>query len=266
MMSRDNVEGMSSDHVEGATPALFPLFLKLAGRKCVIVGAGSIATQKLQGLLDSGADIQIIAPTASAEIQQLTGGPQATNNADFPRVAHSSPPVGLEWGSGNNTPSPTNLQWIQAEFAPSHLVGALLVIAATGDPSVNQRVYHAAQEQGVLCNAVDEPAHCDFYYPAIVRRGDLQIAISTAGKSPALAQRIRKQLEQQFDASYANWVQWLGNVRELLFTRQVEPALRTRTLHRICAPSIYERYRARRAANDPGDRSANAVQNGGRRG
>jgi precorrin-2 dehydrogenase/sirohydrochlorin ferrochelatase len=256
-------------------PALFPLFLKLAGRKCVIVGAGSIATQKLRGLLDSGADIQIIAPTACAEIQQLThagapetGGPElahfqlwdSESQSESPRVAHSSPPSGLEWESGG----PTNLQWIQSEFHPSHLVGALLVIAATGDPLVNERVYHAAQELGVLCNAVDEPAHCDFYYPAVVRRGDLQIAISTAGKSPALAQRIRKQLEQQFDATYTNWLEWLGNVRELFFDRHVEPALRTRTLHRICAPSIYERFRARRAANE--DQSANTARNGGRHG
>ena len=107
------------------------------------------------------------------------------------------------------------------------MTARMLVIAATGNPAVNEVVYRAAQERGVFCNSVDEPERCDFYYPAVVRRGDLQIAISTAGKSPALAQRLRKELEVQFDASYIGWLNWLGKVRELFFQRQVEPELRT---------------------------------------
>jgi precorrin-2 dehydrogenase/sirohydrochlorin ferrochelatase len=191
--------------------ALFPLFLKLDGRRCVVVGAGRIAAQKLEGLLESGADLQIIAPTARLEIQELARNGRAT--------------------------------WTQAEFNSSHLAGASLVIAATGNPSVNEHVYRAAQERGVLCNAVDEPERCDFYYPAVVRRGDLQIAISTAGKSPALAQRIRKELEAQFDSSYIAWLNWLGTVRALFFQRQVEPNLRKRALHSIAGRAVFERFR-----------------------
>ena len=107
-------------------------------------------------------------------------------------------------------------------------------------------MYRAAQERGVFCNSVDEPERCDFYYPAVVRRGDLQIAISTAGKSPALAQRLRKELEVQFDASYISWLNWLGKVRELFFQRQVEPELRTRTLHRISGHAVFERFKSSR--------------------
>ncbi|MGA3128524.1 MAG: bifunctional precorrin-2 dehydrogenase/sirohydrochlorin ferrochelatase [Candidatus Korobacteraceae bacterium] len=192
--------------------ALFPMFLKLKGRKCVVVGAGRIATQKLKSLLDCAADVHVIAPEASREIQQLARDGSAT--------------------------------WTQAEFKAEHLAGSLLVIAATGDPAVNKQVCRAAQEQGVFCNAVDEPERCDFFYPAVVRQGDLQIAISTAGKSPALAQRIRKELEAQFGSSYIAWLNWLGSVRELFFKRQVEPGLRERTLHHIASRTIFERFTA----------------------
>jgi siroheme synthase-like protein len=192
--------------------ALFPMFLKLDGRKCVVVGAGNIAAQKLESLLESGADVRVVAPVASSEIQDL---------ARSGRIA-----------------------WIQAEFQAEHLQDASLVIAATGNPEVNQAVYSAAQQRGVLCNSVDEPERCDFYYPALVRRGDLQIAISTAGKSPALAQRIRKELEEQFDSSYIGWLNWLGTVRALLFNRQIDPELRRRTLHRIAGRTVFERFKS----------------------
>jgi siroheme synthase-like protein len=193
---------------------LFPLFLKLEGRRCVMVGAGKIARQKLAGLLDAGADLHLVAPVAAEEIQKLA--------------------------------SDGRLSWARTEFEPAHLNGAVLVIAATGDPAVNEKVYRAAIERGVLCNSVDEPARCDFYYPAVVRRGDLQIAISTAGKSPALAQRIRRELEEQFDASYIAWLNWLGSVRELFFRRHMEPELRKQTLHRIAGRVVFERFRQSR--------------------
>lgn len=202
--------------------ALFPMSLKLDGCKCVVVGAGIIAAQKLESLLESGADIWVIAPEADEEILELA------RNRRLTRIA--------------------------AEFQPEHLAGALLVIAATGNPVVNERVYRAAQESSVLCNSVDEPERCDFYYPAVVRRGDLQIAISTAGKSPALAQRIRKELEVQFDSSYISWLKWLGAVRELLFQRRVEPELRKQTLHRIAGRDVFERFRTSREKRIAGGR------------
>ena len=198
--------------IGGQMAALFPMFLKLHDRKCVVVGAGRVASQKLESLLDSGADVQVIAPTASSEIQQLAQRGRLT--------------------------------WIPAEFDPGHLQGALLVIAATGNPAVNEAVYRAARQRGVLCNSVDEPVRCDFYYPALVRRGDLQIAISTAGKSPALAQRIRKELEGQFDSNYIAWLNWLGAVRELFFKRQIDPELRRQALHRIAGRTVFERFKS----------------------
>jgi precorrin-2 dehydrogenase/sirohydrochlorin ferrochelatase len=210
----DGVKAGVKANVEGQMAALFPMFLKLDGRKCVVVGAGHIAVQKLECLLESGADVQVIAPVASSEVQQLAQS--------------------------------CRLTWTQTEFQPAHLQGASLVIAATGNPAVNEAVYRAAQQCGVFCNSVDEPERCDFYYPAVVRQGDLQIAISTAGKSPALAQRIRKELEEQFDSSYISWLDWLGTVRELFFKRQIDPELRSKTLHRIAGRTVFERYKSSR--------------------
>ena len=194
--------------------ALFPIFFKLEGRRCVVVGAGTIASQKLEGLLEAGAEVHIIAPEANEAIQEL---------ARDGRVA-----------------------WTQAEFQPAHLDGAFLAIAATGKPEANEQVWGAARERGVLCNAVDDPERCDFFYPAVVRRGDLQIAISTAGKSPALAQRIRKELEEQFDASYGRWLDWLGSVRQLLFRREMDPGVRKQALHRIAGRTVFERFKSSR--------------------
>jgi len=194
--------------------ALFPIFFKLEGRRCVVVGAGTIASQKLEGLLDCGAELSVVAPHATEAIQEL---------ARSGRVS-----------------------WIQAEFGPAHLDAAFLAIAATGDPAVNEQVFQAARQRGVLCNAVDDPERCDFFYPAVVRRGDLQIAISTAGKSPALAQRIRKELEEQFDASYGRWLDWLGSVRQLLFRREMDPGVRKKALHRIAGRSAFARFKASR--------------------
>ena len=188
------------------------MFLKLDACQCVVVGAGVIASQKLDSLLISGADVHVVAPEASASIRELARSGRVT--------------------------------WTPAEFRPEHLDGALLVIAATGNPAVNQQVYRAAQERRVLCNSVDEPERCDFFYPAVVRRGDLQIAISTAGKSPALAQRIRKELEAQFDSSYVSWLEWLGTVRQLFYQRHVEPGLRKQALHRMADRAVFERFKS----------------------
>ena len=202
---------------------LFPAFLDLRRRRCVVVGAGEIARQKIAGLLASGARVRVLAPEACAEVQELAKRDALTG-------------VSTE-GS---------LEWKQRRFLTSDLDGAFLVVAATGDPQVNEEVYREAEARGVLCNAVDDPKHCHFQYPAVVRRGDLQIAISTAGNSPALAQRLRAELEEQFGPEYGAWLRWLGAVRQLLFRREVPPEERKPALHRIARGEVYERFVATR--------------------
>lgn len=195
-------------------PDLFPAFLKLEGRRCIVVGGGRIAEQKLDSLLSTGASIRVIAPVVSPRIRELANAGK--------------------------------LEWIEREYSAGDLVGASLVIAGTGVGIVNERIFRDADAAGVLCNAVDEPDRCHFYFPAIVRRGDLQIAISTTGQSPALAQRIRTELEGEFAPDYAAWLSWLGRVRDLYLTRNVRTEIRVPALHRIARRSVYERFRQAR--------------------
>ncbi len=196
---------------------LFPIFLKFEGRRVLVVGAGAIAEQKLGGLLQAGARVEVVAP-------------------------HASDPIRRQAAEGR-------LRWSAREYVSSDLNGTTLVVAATGNPEVNEGIFRDADFRGILCNAVDEPERCHFYYPAVVQRGELQIAISTAGRSPALAQRIRKELEQRFDESYGEWLQWLGSVRRRLFSRAVDPQRRRHTLHRIARNDVYEYFRRTQARN-----------------
>jgi precorrin-2 dehydrogenase/sirohydrochlorin ferrochelatase len=190
--------------------SLFPMFVKLDGRRVLLVGAGRIAEQKVHGLLEAGARVVVVAEAA---------------REGFVRLA-----------------AERKLELQIRSFDSADLDAAVLVIAATGDAAVNQRVFDAASERGILCNAVDEPERCHFYYPAVVRRGDLQIAISTNGKSPALAQRIRAELEREFDESYGAWLEWLGTVRHWLFQYEAEPEHRRQLLRSIASEKGHKNF------------------------
>jgi precorrin-2 dehydrogenase/sirohydrochlorin ferrochelatase len=181
--------------------ALFPMFLKLTGRSCLVVGAGLIGEAKLVQLLTTGAQIRVVAPEATAVVQQ--------------------------WANEGK------IRWERRTFDERHLEGVFLVIVCTSSSSLNSRIFYAAKRHGVLCNVVDAPDLCDFYYPALVRRGDLQIAISTSGRSPALAARIREQLEAQFGPEYEGLLRRLGAIRARLFSRNTDPELRRNILRRI---------------------------------
>jgi precorrin-2 dehydrogenase / sirohydrochlorin ferrochelatase len=190
--------------------ALFPAFLKLAGRKCLVVGAGKVGQSKIEGLLTTGAALIVVAPRASESVQA--------------------------WAEAGD------LRWSARAFEPADLDGVLLAVVATSSPLLNEWVCEEARRRGVLCNVVDDPAHCDFYYPAVVRRGALQIAISTDGKSPALAQRLRKQLEDEFEPRYADWMEHLGRLRQQLFGQAMDPEERRLLLHEMASAAGYERF------------------------
>ena len=193
--------------------ALFPMFLKLTGRRCLVVGAGSVAEAKLLQLLATGAQIHVVALEATTQIQQWT----------------------IEG----------KLRWERRNFGERDLEGVFLVVACTSSPVINGRIFYAAKRHEVLCNVVDAPELCDFYYPAIVRRGDLQIAISTSGRSPALAARIREQLEIQFGPEYEGLLRRLGAIRARLFSRNIETELRRKVLCRIAGRGFCERILGR---------------------
>lgn len=182
---------------------LFPMFLKLDGRRCVVVGAGKIAAPKIASLLRARAKVVVVAPRATRAV--------------------------TAWSRAGT------IRWHRRKFAPRDLEGATLVIAATNAAPVNAQVFREARRRTILCNSVDDPAHCDFYYSAVVRRDPLQIAISTNGASPALASRLRRELEIQFPASFGEWVAELGKKREELFAQRFSVARRRRILHRIAS-------------------------------
>jgi siroheme synthase-like protein len=190
--------------------SLFPIFVKLLGRLVVVVGGGEIAAGKIEGVLRAGARVRVIAP----EI-----------HASFAEPIRSR-----------------KIEWLPRKYAAGDLDGATLVIAATSAPGVNASVFREAEARGILCNAVDDIDNCHFYYGSIVQRGDLQIAISTNGKSPALAQRLRQELEQQFGPEYEVWLEWLGAARELLRASDGGTETNKQMLHQLASKPMYERF------------------------
>lgn len=173
----------------GRRRVLFPVFLKLEGRSVLVVGGGRVAEEKLDALLRSAGDVTVIAPEIS------------------PRIA--------AWVRRGL------LRHIAAEYRQGSVTGYFLVIACTNCKVVNHGVFAECRKAGILCNVVDDLNDCDFYASAVVRRGDLQIAISTGGNSPALARQIRMQLEREFGPEYGPWTGWLGRMRSAL--RQALP-------------------------------------------
>ncbi|MBI4468662.1 MAG: bifunctional precorrin-2 dehydrogenase/sirohydrochlorin ferrochelatase [Acidobacteria bacterium] len=189
---------------------LFPMFLRLEHRPCLVVGAGRIAGDKIDSLLISGARVHVVAPD-------------------------TKPPVD-EWILEHK------VTWRRGGFEPSDLDGKFLVIDATPAEELHAVIFEEASRRGVLCNIVDDPNRCDFHFPAIVRRGDLQLAISTGGQSPALAQRLRRELEAQFGPSYEDWISQLGEARRRLMSIPMDPEQRKALLHRLAGPEAYQAF------------------------
>lgn len=162
-------------------PRLFPMFVKLERRRVLVVGAGKVGEGKISSLLDTGATIRVVAMQATEKV--------------------------IEWARSRL------IEFDERGFVTDDLKGIYLVVVATSSPILNELIFAEAQKRGILCNVVDVPEQCDFFYPAVVKRGDLQIAISTAGKSPSLAQQLRQKLEKQFGRAYGDWVAQLGETR-----------------------------------------------------
>jgi precorrin-2 dehydrogenase/sirohydrochlorin ferrochelatase len=159
----------------------YPLFLDITGRKCVVVGGGNVAERKVERLLACGARVEVVEKSLTPLLAAWNGEG---------KVVHRD-----------------------ADYAGSCLVGAFLVIGATDDEVVNGRIARDARALGIPVNIVDDPARCDFILPSIVERGDLSIAISTGGRSPALAKRIRRELEAVYGPEYAILLEILGELR-----------------------------------------------------
>jgi len=184
------------------------MFLKLEGRRVVVIGAGKVGEPKIEGLLDTSARIRVVALQATDKVRGW---------------AHEG-----------------RIELELRAFSTADLEGAFLAVVATSSRSLNEFIYHESQRRGALCNVVDVPEFCDFYYPSVVRRGDLQIAVSTAGKSPSLAQKIRQQLEQQFGPAYAEWVAELGETRKLILSSDLDRERKLDLLHSLASRDAVE--------------------------
>jgi precorrin-2 dehydrogenase / sirohydrochlorin ferrochelatase len=187
---------------------LFPMFVKLEGRHVLVVGAGRVAEPKIRGLLSTGAQIRVVAQEGNDVVRR--------------------------WGLGKQ------IVLEERGFILSDLDDVFLVVVATSSREVNELIFLEAQSRRILCNVVDVPEQCDFYYPAVVQRGDLQIAISTSGQSPSLAQKIRQQLERQYGPGYAHWVAELGETRRRILASDLDPERKRFLLQSLASVDAFE--------------------------
>lgn len=160
----------------------------LENRSAVVIGGGNVAARKAQALLDAGAPVTVISPEFSTGFQSLLNSYQ-------------------------------EMQMIQRSYQPGDLAGAFVVIAATDNPPVNQSVWQEALQRGCLINVVDDPEHSNFILPAVVQRGEVKIAVTTGGASPALARRLRERLESLLGQEYSDLARLLAELRPELQRR-----------------------------------------------
>ncbi len=194
---------------------LFPIFVKLAGRPCLVVGAGRVGEPKIRSLIECGARVRVVAPSATSAV------------ADLARRGR--------------------INWAVRSFTTPDLNNIFLVVAATSSAEVNRDIFETAQQHNILCNVVDDPPHCDFYYPAIVRRGHFQIAVSTNGRSPSLARRVRKQLETEFPPIYGEWLERLGQQRAELLEHVSDPEVRRKLIHESVSTESFAEFEGRKS-------------------
>ncbi len=167
--------------------AFYPICLDIGGRRCVVIGGGKVAERKVAGLLECGATVSVVSPELSEPLRCLAdrGG----------------------------------INWVARPYQPGDLAGAFLVIAATDDPAVQEAVHTEAEQGNLLLNVADVPKWCNFILPATTRQGELTIAVSTAGKSPALARKLREGFDREFGVEYAVLVELLGELRQVVLGR-----------------------------------------------
>jgi len=164
----------------------YPLFLELKGERVLVIGGGSVAQRKVEAMLSCGASIELVSRDLSPRLKALVES--------------------------------RKIKYLGERFREEHLEGAFLAIAATDDKRLNRMISEAARKKGMLINVVDQPSDCNFIVPSIVRRGDLLIAVSTSGKSPALAKAIRMRLEKEFGPEYETFVSLMGELRKQILS------------------------------------------------
>jgi precorrin-2 dehydrogenase/sirohydrochlorin ferrochelatase len=187
---------------------MYPISLNISRQLCVVVGGGRVAERKILFLLEAGAKVRAISPQLTATLRELVAAGR--------------------------------FEWLNRCFQPGDLAGAMLVFAATDSRQVNESVAQEAAAMGQLVNIADAPELCSFQVPAVVRQGDLSIAVSTNGKSPALAARIKKQLEADYGPEYAILLDLLGRIREQTLAAESDGAARKNLFENVLHEDILD--------------------------
>lgn len=190
--------------------ARYPIFLDLTDRHVVLIGAGSVATRKARTLLDAGARLVVVADHITDTLSTLCQG--------------------------------TSAELIESKYSKGYLGRAVLVVAATNDEKLNQQIYKDCQELEILCNVVDRPQLCDFFVPAVIKRGNLQIALGTEGLCPAYAAHLRQKLEQIFTEEHGLFLDELGVLRKLIIKKFADLADRKALLEQLVRDESFEYF------------------------
>ena len=190
--------------------AKYPIFLELGGRRAVVIGGGAVAVQKAQALLAAGARLVVVSEDIDDALTALCQG--------------------------------TNAELIKSRYSKNYIAEAVLVIAATSNRQLNKRIYKDCQELGILCNVVDAPELCDFIVPAVVKRGDLQVAIGTDGDCPAYAGHLRKKLEQTFTDKHGEFLAELEKLRKRIIEDVPDQADRKALLGELVDDKSFEYF------------------------
>jgi len=192
----------------------FPVFLDLKGKRCIVVGGGAVAERKVKNLLKAGARVRVISPELTASLSRLR---------DEKRISHLS-----------------------RSYRKKDLEGALLAIAATDDRTINERVFREATANRIPVNVVDDPAHSSFIVPSIVQKRDLLVAVSTSGRSPALARLLRQKLEREIGPEYPRFLKLLGRVRKKVLSLGLGQRENRRIFRRLLKDDLLPLIRGRK--------------------
>jgi len=190
--------------------AKYPIYLNLSNRRAVVIGAGAVAARKVLSLSAAGARVVVVAEHATSTFEEACSG--------------------------------ANIELVLSSYSKDYLAEAVLAIAATNDTVLNHQIYKDCQQLEVLCNVVDEPEFCDFYVPAVVDRGSLQIAIGTDGKCPAYAGHLRKKLEELFTEQHGQFVDALDAARKQIIATVEDSADRKAILGELVTDKSFDYF------------------------
>jgi len=200
-----------------AVSAYYPVYLDIRGRSCLVVGGGRVGTRKVKGLMKCGAKVTVVSVEATQAL--------------------------VDWAAKKK------IRLFERAYASTDLEGHFMVIGATDNEVLNRRIYTAAERRNMLCNIVDWPPGCNFILPAVIRQGDLAIAISTAGKSPAFARFLRLQMEKEYGLEYALLLELMGLIRRKLLARDHAPEKHKPLFEALLSGGLLEMIRQNRPAD-----------------